>query len=489
MNKSECSLRNYHSLKGTSVFHAFVMDCNDKFELTRLFTHFQHRFKESFELLLAASLLLGFFCFLNIKYIADKFLSNSIVRTQHRLRISPLVSALTLIPIANGAPDLIASYVFSSKNGGEAVAFGSLVSAFIFASTVIFAYIFWVSGQPLLEVPGSLLMKDHLFYALGLATAAFFGWVVTVQDFFYLLPVALTVLYVLVSVYLGQRVEKKMPVCAQELSESTLSQPYAFTTLGGFLRDHLWDPDHPLISVLLLPSRAWYLASVPYEENPLMHTPAKYLVVWLSLTAVQLFLQVSEEIPVVLVVSTTATLLLLAAFRFRLVWHRRTLVYDLLTLLAAVAWIKLLSTLLLESIVFVSFVASIGEVYLSIVVLSIGNSISDLFSNGAIAASGHALMALLGTYSSQIFNLFIGTSIYLAFGKSRRYDLFDLESGERGGQSEMVKLLIVLALGCLALNIAQLAFYKGYTHGFVVFSAFFYILFLFVTAFLSFFGS
>jgi sodium/potassium/calcium exchanger 6 len=80
-----------------------------------------------------------------------------------------------------------------------------------------------------------------------------------------------------------------------------------------------------------------------------------------------------------------------------------------------IAWICIFANELIICLVILGQILNIPSYYLGLTVLAWGNSISDLFSNVAIAKRGLHDMAVVGCYGSTIFNVNIGLSLSLTY--------------------------------------------------------------------------
>jgi len=70
--------------------------------------------------------------------------------------------------------------------------------------------------------------------------------------------------------------------------------------------------------------------------------------------------------------------------------------------------------------------------YLGVIILGVGNSLGDLFSNMALAKLGFSRMALVGCIASPLFNTLIGLGIsfgiYHLSGQKYEFDLGNLDT-------------------------------------------------------------
>lgn len=78
-----------------------------------------------------------------IKILAEDYLATTIDQLIHSYKISTRVASTMLIPMANGAPDLMVAIVASKDNSGIHIALGSIMGAFIFASCLITSAVIW----------------------------------------------------------------------------------------------------------------------------------------------------------------------------------------------------------------------------------------------------------------------------------------------------------------------------------------------------------
>ncbi len=78
------------------------------------------------------------------------------------------------------------------------------------------------------------------------------------------------------------------------------------------------------------------------------------------------------------------------------------------TFISATLWINFIAIILLSWLSFIALISNMPLNYLSLTLLAWGNSLGDLFVNYVVAQNGQGSMAVIGTYSGQIFNLLCG---------------------------------------------------------------------------------
>jgi len=84
------------------------------------------------------------------------------------------------------------------------------------------------------------------------------------------------------------------------------------------------------------------------------------------------------------------------------------LIFSAITLLISIFWLNLVSTLVVDFLMFIQVVTGLSLYLLSITILAWGNSLEDYFVNYSIARKGYGRTSLGGVYGSQIFAISIG---------------------------------------------------------------------------------
>ena len=485
MSFAKCSLEVWRQLQNTSRREEFIAYCNSKYELVPFFAWFLRYFHGNAWPLVVLALLAMPIIFTNVKYIADEFMSKSIMRFQQRFKISALIGAVTLIPLSNAGPDLIVTFVSSQKEQGEDIAMGSLLGAFVFVSTIATGYAVLRSPNATVNVPKGPLFKDIGFYGAGAIMVIVFGLLRRTQRFYHVLPLTLLFAYIATSIYMARREAAEVKEALNASLEESEHKSEAYLDFLSYTWRHLYDPADPLFSVLFLPFKAFYMLTVPYSENPLTRTPLFYLVLAISAALAILGFEVSSNPWVLLGAPAAIAAVVAGLMQVGALKRHRVLFCDFFSLLVSIAFTKVLTDVLLGCINFTSFVLGVNEAYLSMIVLSIGMSISDLFSNAAIAASGHDVMAVMGCISSQIFNLFVGVAGYILFNAKGTFDIFGLAHRGAGPEKGLFVILIAFAFGALTVNFVHISVNNRYRKNFAAYSAVFYVCFLAITAFYS----
>lgn len=76
-----------------------------------------------------------------------------------------------------------------------------------------------------------------------------------------------------------------------------------------------------------------------------------------------------------------------------------SIIYELISVFAAIGWISILAGIIIDFITFLAFYFSLNEIILSSILLSAGNTIGDFFGNAALAKAGDEIMGAIAAYS------------------------------------------------------------------------------------------
>ena len=75
------------------------------------------------------------------------------------------------------------------------------------------------------------------------------------------------------------------------------------------------------------------------------------------------------------------------------------IIWELISVFAAIGWISIFSAVIIDCITFLAFYFNISKLILSCLLLSAGNTIGDFFGNAALAKNGEPVMAAIASYS------------------------------------------------------------------------------------------
>jgi Ca2+/Na+ antiporter len=94
-----------------------------------------------------------------IATIADKYLTVGMADLAQRFKLSPAVTAMTLIVFANGAPDILVSMGAARKAEEAFIAIGLLFEEFMFSCTLVVSNVVWNSPDQIVYLPKLVIMK------------------------------------------------------------------------------------------------------------------------------------------------------------------------------------------------------------------------------------------------------------------------------------------------------------------------------------------
>ena len=471
-----CSYSNYNRLLKTNLFNSLSENCQANYSIIPFFDLF-HRGWPMWVLIIIAVLLIPL-SFLNLKLISDDFMSHSILNLKTLLRMSSLIASITLVPLSNIGPDIIVSFLSSSKKNGADISVSALVGAFVFVASVVLGYVVYVSPNKEVKVPRAIIIKDFLAYGVGILMVIGLGLIGKVNKGHALIPITLFAIYIAVSVVIAKRSrgqEGFLDLSREEQIDPPQDESIN-PTLWQRITGHLYDSSGHFLSVISLRFKVAYLFTVPYRSNPLMTTPYRFLLLFLAPFLAIFFFGIPVSLLGVFIgclifAGIMALLITLTPLR-----RHSDLVFDFLCLVASVGWMKLCSAFLLDGIYFLSFCIGVGQNLLTMIVVAIGSSVSDLFSAGAIATTGSDVMALLGMVSTQVFNLFLSKFLSLLFTVTT-FDIFGLHGADQVMDKNLLIILLLFGFGVIAINILHVVVNGAYQKSFFCIALVFYISF------------
>ena len=125
--------------------------------------------------------------------------------------------------------------------------------------------------------------------------------------------------------------------------------------------------------------------SIPYKTNFLLNTCLRYLIVFLSSFSSFLFFHNLKYLERVLIFSSIITLFYILLVKIEKLNKFIDGFHMALAIFSSIAWLKFFSGCLLDVIQYISLLFKINKTFLSIVIISGGNSLGDLFANAALS--------------------------------------------------------------------------------------------------------
>lgn len=427
--------------------------CNENFGLMNLVDMYYRAIGENAILIFLFICIMFPLLFMLIAAIADKYLAIGMKDLSSRFGLSPTIAAMTLLAFANGAPDILGAMGAAGKPGGALISVGSLCGAFLFSSCLVATNVINNSVDCTIILPKASIIKELIFYAIAIGVIVTFGIMKTAGYPFVITFSAFYGLYVIVTIIVenqstNEDIEKELEGLEEEKANSGVNlvneegddveNPNTDTALekkddleiskisviededeeditqekglvGKMCAEMFEDENSFLENVVLGPLMLACMFSNCYLDNPLMKTPLKFIIIANSIVFMIFFLELSEMglIPLFIVGYSVGAVF----FVFELIKVNKNfleILYEIISVFAAIGWISLFAGLVIDCISFLAFYFSINEVILSTLLLSAGNTVGDYFGNAALAKSGEEIMAMMGVYSGQLFNCFVG---------------------------------------------------------------------------------
>jgi sodium/potassium/calcium exchanger 6 len=446
--------------------------CSENFGFMNLVDMYYRETGENAILIFVFICLMFPMLFMLIAAVADKYLANGMKDLSERFNLSPTIAAMTLLAFANGAPDILGAMGNAGKPGGALIGVGSLFGAFLFSTTLVASNVIINSVDNVVHLPKVAVLKELCFYLLALIVVVIFGFIKSAGYpfvFCYLIAYASYVTTTIVLEKKGKEdeVEKELEELenennsplhdeetggntdepqpekeevAEEKKEDEVKDIDAIAEdevetqekgLMGQICEEMFPEENSLIeNVVLGPLMFSAMITNCYLDNPLMKTPLKYPIIANSIVFMIVFLELAEvDIKILFVVSYAIAALFLVLELVKVSLFVLEIFYEFISVLAAIGWISIFAGLVIDCISFLAFYFSIDQVVLASLLLSAGNTVGDFFGNGALAKAGEPLMAMMGVYSGQLFNNFVGFgAVMFAATKAgvTEFDIFGL---------------------------------------------------------------
>lgn len=119
-------------------------------------------------------LLMMLVCFYILSDTSNKYVSTSLTIISDKLGFSPNISALTLLALGNGAPDVISSIVASDDADGLYMGLGSLLGSGMVLTTLVFSLVILFSKEEIKVIP-KMFIRECVFYLISLIVLGIFG--------------------------------------------------------------------------------------------------------------------------------------------------------------------------------------------------------------------------------------------------------------------------------------------------------------------------
>lgn len=442
---------------------------------------------------------------MGLRLVSDEHFSGSIGRLSSFFRLTPSLSAATLIAISSGTRDLLFSAAGEAAEETPGVVLGFLVAGFVFSSTLIVGNVLHRSHSRKLRVPKAPFIKELSTYGFTIGLLFFWGSVGSIGSFWVFVYFALYITYLIASFML--REESRDEIIAEKIQETfsgedliskeEVIQSLAHSSPSGenrfkrssfLLRKSVWNfEDSKPLNVILMPLRAAFVVSIP-NENLFASTeksPAVkafiYLIKLLS-SSISLFtalkfltslngllcLYISLAPPLFIIVSSISSRL--APIEARLLLA--------LNFVGSLGVAQLFAGFAIDSITSFGFIFEWDRWFMNTIILSAANSLMDYFLLGALSDMGNETMAYLSGFASQTFKLLAVFFVHLLRRKSDDFDVFGFQSPAL--TNEHFGLRSIFAFGgfsVVAHSFVAFSFWFSFPSGYKIVLFFLYFLF------------
>jgi Ca2+/Na+ antiporter len=183
-------------------------------------------------------------------------------------------------------------------------------------------------------------------------------------------------------------------------------------------------------NLLLIPIKILLVLTVPYSHNPLMIGRLKYLPLtgWIVVTGGAIF-HFKHHWQSLFIAAGVSLAPFLVINRLLKQTRIPKMLFDFVSFITILAWIKLVVSIMMDYLIFFSFYFSVSEIIVFTVIVSAGNSINEVLTTYALSKAGFGIMALISLFSGQFLNmvLSLGTNIHFSRNKtSAEFDIFGL---------------------------------------------------------------
>ena len=116
--------------------------------------------------------------FVCVAGIADKYLAVGMQDLSVRFNLSPTLAAVTLIALANGAPDMLSNLNAGAKAGGALLSLGSSMGGLVFSLTMVISNVI-MSAKREIVFPKVAIMKELGFIFMVIFWVVVFAFIGT----------------------------------------------------------------------------------------------------------------------------------------------------------------------------------------------------------------------------------------------------------------------------------------------------------------------
>ncbi|CAD8118726.1 unnamed protein product [Paramecium sonneborni] len=410
-------------------------------------------------------LLIPFFFFMMFNLLsktAENYLSPAVTHIAKYFKLSQTLSGITLIALANGAPDVITAIIATGEDDqGVLIAVGSIFGSGLFMTTFVLGSVLYYSNHILVNKVS--LTRDLVFNILGIGSIITFGYIGYISIQFSILFVSLYLVYIFI-VMLNEKSEIKhcqenMQLLKKQgnqeeqqalLSEDEFQQqqqtsqqqnddhkPFKYfgneqqslefeeQQINLYLTESCDNEDDDLIEIIPFQKQT-IIQKLQTFQTLIFDLISKYtegkkqqnkIKTSIQLLFTPLLLLVVLDIYDYLIFNYPLWLYV-ECFTIIIVLYHNYYEIPLIFLIiwsaiCSIVWCKLIVEILVDFIVLIQILTGISPSYLGMTFLAFGNSACDFLVNTQLAKMGLGIMAITGCFAGAFFNLNVGFGIAL----------------------------------------------------------------------------
>ncbi|XP_077861504.1 mitochondrial sodium/calcium exchanger protein-like [Saccoglossus kowalevskii] len=406
------------------------------------------------------------YMFLSLAFVVDNFFCPSLEVIAKTLRMNDNVAGVTLLALGNGAPDVFCAIVAVKSNGtsGIRLAVGGLLGSGIFITTVVVGSIAMVTNfrikteiaylRDIIVYMGACFWMYYVVWDGGISLQEAIGFI------------CLYAVYVIIVVMTPRLME-----WIERLRDSQQRGHIAKSIAGDLHRETTSQTGlikSFLLTICPVDIIHWKQTSLLSKLCAIMKVPINFVVTlttpvvdyskekhnWNRLLnslhcitgslffvfVVKVVLSsVSDNVLVWLITICVGTLLALIVFVTSTnhvppcyQWFFQGTgqeVFAYIGFFVGVIWIYVIANELINILMTIGIIFSLSDDVIGILLLTVGNSIADLFTNIANAKTGRPVMSISACVGGPLLNLMLGFGISCTIGTLRKGDKLLLGSG------------------------------------------------------------
>ena len=504
-----CTIQNINNFydNGFSTECAYVQAaCSNKEAIIDFFSFYYCNINQNIPIMSIISFLCVMLCFNFCSVLADYYISPSLEVISKKLKLSAAVAGCTILAIGNGAPDLMSAFVAGKKSSeGVAIATGALLGGCLFNITVVIS--FCIIGAKKIKIEKNDMIRDSASILFAVGYFIIIGSIGIITIYWTLGFFCLYLFYIAYQAIFKKMTEERENDIQDMIKESlsfmvsdlfsnkctskfsnlkmtdfpmvkkTKSDDQNQTNQNLILVD---DFNSPMIeeSQFFLKFRIFYKKAFTFIINLTLPgfeedhwnlyltslTPifGSGLIFW-RFQFIQYY-DSSPELFFIIFGSISVAIILISILIFT--FGRRTNlaekysgIFAGISFVGALLWMEIIVTVFIDWLSYVTVISEISPSFLSLTMLAWGNSLGDLFMGYSLSKNGLGEMAVIGTYSGQIFGLLFGfgvTLIQQLFQGAVNLDLYNFDNGKSDNLLTLALILFIIVSVAISLVLIKI---------------------------------